>query len=154
MKRREFITLLDGAAMAWPLTAYAQQPDRVRRIGVLMNLAANDPVSSIEIAAFVGGLQERGWILGGNLQFEYRWGASDANLYRRYAAELVALGPDVILTVGGTSVVALQQETRTVPIVFVAVTDPINRGLVASLVHPRGNATGFVQYEFSTAGKW
>ena len=126
----------------------------MRRIGALMNLGADDPLAQIEVAGFVGGLQERGWTLGGNLQIEYRWGAGDANLYRKYAAELVALAPDVILAVGGTTVGALQQATRTVPIVFVEVTDPVNRGLVASLARPGGNATGFTQFEFSIAGKW
>jgi putative ABC transport system substrate-binding protein len=154
MQRREFITLLGGAAATWPLAAHAQQPERVRRIGVLMNLVANDPQSSVLTAAFVGGLQERGWTLGGNLQIEFRWGAGDGNLYRKFAAELVALTPDVLVAVGGTVVGALQQATRTIPIVFVQVTDPVNRGLVASLARPGGNTTGFTQYEFSLAGKW
>ena len=126
----------------------------MRRIGVLMNKAANDPQSPKEMTAFLGGLQERGWTLGSNLQIEYRWGAGDGNLYRKYAAELVALAPDVILAVGGTTVGALQQATRTVPIVFVEVTDPVNRGLVTSLARPGGNTTGFTQFEFSIAGKW
>jgi putative ABC transport system substrate-binding protein len=134
--------------------ARAQQPERVRRLGVLENKSANDPVSPKEMTALLGGLQERGWTLGSNLQIEYRWGAGDANLYRKYAAELVALAPDVILAVGGTTVGALQQATRTVPIVFVEVTDPVNRGLVASLARPGGNTTGFTQFEFSIAGKW
>jgi putative tryptophan/tyrosine transport system substrate-binding protein len=154
MQRREFITLLGGAAVAWPLTARAQQADRVRRIGVFMNLAADDPESSVEMAAFVGGLKDRGWTLGDNLQIEYRWGAGDSKLYRKYAAELVALAPDVFLAAGGTTVGALQQATGTVPIVFVTVTDPVNRGLVASLAQPGGNATGFIQFEYSLSGKW
>ena len=154
MRRREFLGVLGGAAASWPLAARAQQPERVRRLGVLENKAANDPESPKEMAALLGGLQERGWTLGSNLQIEYRWGAGDANLYRKYAAELVALAPDVILAVGGTTVGALQQATRTVPIVFVEVTDPVNRGLVASLARPGGNATGFTQFEFSIAGKW
>jgi putative ABC transport system substrate-binding protein len=153
MQRRNFLGVLGGAA-AWPLAARAQQTERVRRIGVLMNKAANDPVSPKEMTALLGGLQERGWTLGGNLQIEYRWGAGDANLYRKYAAELVALAPDVILAVGGTVVGVLLQATRTVPIVFVEVTDPVNRGLVTSLARPGGNATGFTQFEFSIAGKW
>src|SRR5450830_12226 len=107
MKRREFITLLGGAVIAWPLTARAQQPAKRRRVGVLMNLAANDPLSSFETATFVSGLQERGWILGDNLQIEYRWGAGDAILYRRYAAELVAFAPDVILASGATTIAPL-----------------------------------------------
>src|ERR1700690_2075072 len=154
MRRREFITLLGGTVAAWPLAARAQQGDRVRRIGVLMNLAADDPESSKEMTAFLGGLQELGWTLGGNLQIEYRWGAGDSKLYRRYAAELVALMPDVTLASGGTTVGALQQATGTVPIVFVNVTDPVNRGLVASLARPGGNATGFIQFEYSLCGKW
>jgi len=119
MRRREFITLLGGAAAAWPLAARAQQPDRIRLIGALMNTEANDPNASAEMTAFVGELQKRGWTLGGNLQIEYRWGAGDANRYRKFAAELVALTPDVILAVGGTATGALQQASRTVPIVFV-----------------------------------
>ena len=153
MQRRNFLGVLGGAA-AWPLGARAQQTERARRIGVLMNKAANDPLSPKEIAALLGGLQERGWTLGGNLQIEYRWSAGDPKLYRKHAAELVALAPDVILAVGGTTVGALQQVTRTVPIVFVEVTDPVNRGLVTSLARPGGNATGFTQFEFSIAGKW
>src|ERR1019366_6974259 len=154
MRRREFITLIGGAAAAWPLAARAQQPDRVRRVGVFMNLAADDPESSVEMAAFVDGLHERGWTLGGNLQIEYRWGAGDSKLYHRYAAELVALMPDITLASGGTAVGALQQATGTVPIVFVNVTAPVNRGLVARLAQPGGNATGFIQFEFSLSGKW
>ncbi|HXZ21942.1 MAG TPA: ABC transporter substrate-binding protein [Pseudolabrys sp.] len=154
MQRREFITLLGGVATAWPFAALAQQADRVRRIGVFMNLAANDPEASKEMAAFLGGLQELGWIRGGNLQIEYRWGAGDSKLYPRYAAELVALAPDIMLASGGTTVGALQQATSTVPIVFVNVTDPVNRGLVSSLARPGGNASGFIQFEYSLSGKW
>lgn len=153
MRRREFITLL-GFTSALPFAVHAQQPGQVRRIGALMNLAADDPLAQIEIAGFVGGLQERGWTLGSNLKIEYRWGAGDAHLYRKYAAELVALSPDAILAIGGTAVGALQEATRTVPIVFAKATDPVSRGLVASLARPGGNTTGFVQYEFGTAGKW
>ena len=154
MRRRDFITLLGGAAAAWPLAARAQQPDRIRLIGALMNAEANDPNASAEITAFVGELQKRGWTLGGNLQIEYRWGAGDANRYRKFAAELVALTPEVILAVGGTATGALQQASRTVPIVFVDTTDPVNRGLIASMAQPGGNTTGFVQFEFSLSGKW
>jgi putative ABC transport system substrate-binding protein len=154
MRRREFITLLGGTAAAWPLSGRAQQPDQMRRIGALMNLAADDPLAQIEVAGFVGGLQDRGWTVGRNLQIKYRWGAGDASLYRKYAAELVALAPDAILAIGGTAVEALQRATRTVPIVFARTTDPVSRGLVASLAQPGGNTTGFVQYEFGTAGKW
>jgi putative tryptophan/tyrosine transport system substrate-binding protein len=159
MRRRDFITLLGSAAAAWPLAARAQQPDRVRRIGVLMNLAADDPQSTKQMKAFLDGLQERGWTLGGNLQIDYRWPVSDGSVtridvYRKYASELVALVPDAMLAAGGTVVGALQQVTRTVPIVFVEATDPVNRGLVASLARPGGNTTGFTQFEFSIAGKW
>jgi len=154
MRRREFITLLGGAAAVWPLAARAQQADRVRRIGVLMNIEANDPQASANMTAFVDGLQKQGWTLGGNLQIEYRWGAGDASRYHRLAAELVALTPDVILAVGGTATGALQQASRTVPVVFVDTTDPVNRGLIASMARPGGNTTGFVQFEFSISGKW
>jgi putative ABC transport system substrate-binding protein len=152
MRRREFIALLGGASAAWPLMARAQT--QTRRIGVLMNLAADDPQSAKEISAFLDGLKERGWTSGVNLQIEYRWGAGDHELDRKYAPELVAFAPDVLLVAGGTTVGLLQNLTRTVPIVFVEVTDPVNRGLVASLAHPGGNTTGFTQFEFSTAGKW
>jgi putative ABC transport system substrate-binding protein len=154
MRRREFISLLAGVAGAWTLAAHAQQPGGMRRIGALMNLAADDALAQTEVAGFVGGLKERGWTRDDNLQIEYRWGAGDANLYRKYAAELVALTPDAILAVGGTAVGALQRATRTVPIVFAKTTDPVSRGLVASLARPGGNTAGFLQYEFGTAGKW
>jgi putative ABC transport system substrate-binding protein len=153
MKRREFIALAGGAA-TWPLAARAQQPERMRRIGVIMNTADNDPQSMVRVQAFVHGLEERGWTLGGNMQIEYRWGEGRANLYTKYAAELVALAPDVILAVGGTPVGALQQETRTIPIVFVGTTDPVNRGLIASMARPGGNTTGFIEYEFGMSAKW
>jgi putative ABC transport system substrate-binding protein len=153
MKRREFIALLGGAA-AWPLSARAQQPVQRRRVGVFMNLAADDPQSAREISAFVDALKLRGWTPGSNLQIEYRWGAGDHDLDRKYAPELVAFAPDVLLVAGGTTVGILQQATRSIPIVFVEVTDPVNRGLVASLARPGGNITGFTQFEFSTAGKW
>jgi putative tryptophan/tyrosine transport system substrate-binding protein len=154
MKRREFITLLGGAAAAWPVAARAQQPARVRLIGVLMNLTADDPASHLQLAAFAQGLQESGWAIGRNVRIEYRFGAGDNELYRKYAAELVGLAPDVIMTVGGTSAGALQQASRSVPIVFVESADPVSRGLVASLARPGGNTTGFTQFEFSLSGKW
>jgi putative tryptophan/tyrosine transport system substrate-binding protein len=138
MRRREFITLLGGAVTVWPLDSPAQQADLSRRVGVLMDLAADDPQSSKELTAFRSGLQERGWTIGGNLQIDYRWSAGDTDLKRRYASELVALVPDVVLAAGGTFVGALQQVSRKVPIVFVEVTDPVNRGLVASLARPGG----------------
>jgi ABC-type uncharacterized transport system substrate-binding protein len=154
MKRRELITLLGGAAAAWPLVARAQQGERVPRIGVLINLAADDPESGARLAAFVKGLQELGWADGRNVRIETRWGGADADRVRRYAAELVALAPDVILASGGSTVGPLQQATRTVPIVFVNVTDPVGAGFVASLARPRGNATGFIYFEFGIGGKW
>jgi putative tryptophan/tyrosine transport system substrate-binding protein len=154
MRRREFITLLGGAAATWPLAARAQQTERMRRIGALLNRAKDDSESTVEVSAFVHRLEERGWIPGGNMQIEFRWGAGDGNLYRKYAAELVALAPDAILAVGGTAVGALQQASRTVPIVFVDTTDPVTRGLVASLARPGGSTTGFLQFEFSIGGKW
>jgi ABC-type uncharacterized transport system substrate-binding protein len=137
MRRREFITLLGGAA-AMPLVARAQQADQVRRIGVLMQLAENDPQSRIEVAAFLRGLQELGWSEGRNLRIDTRWSGGDADRIRKNAAELVALAPEVVLAPGGTVVGALQQASRTVPIVFVNVTDPVGRGYVASLPQPGG----------------
>ena len=154
MRRREFITLLGGAAAAWPLAARAQQGERVRRIGVLTNKAADDAQGRAEALAFEGALQERGWTLGGNLQIEYRWGAGDTTRYPTYAAELVAQAPDLLLAVGGTVVGALQRLTHELPIVFVGTTDPVSRGLVASLSRPGGNATGFLLFEFGISGKW
>jgi putative ABC transport system substrate-binding protein len=153
MRRREFITLFGGAAVAWPLAARAQRSDRVRRIGALMSLAADDPQSPGRIAAFVLGLQESGWTDGRNVRVDYRWAMGDPDRYRKYAAELVALAPDVILGVG-QAIVELQRATRSVPIVFVQVTDPVGRGFVASLARPGGNVTGFTQFEFSMSGKW
>src|SRR5499433_3960635 len=126
MKRREFITLLGGAAAVWPLAARAQQGERMRRIGVLMNLTADDPEASARVTALAQGLQQLGWTVGRNLQIDYRWGAGDADRSRRYAAELVALAPDVILAVGSAAVAALQQGA--VPIVFVNVVDPVGAG--------------------------
>jgi putative tryptophan/tyrosine transport system substrate-binding protein len=154
MKRREFITLLGGAAAAWPLAARAQQSERVRRIGVLMNTGAEDSDALTWISAFAQGLQERGWTVGGNVRIEYRWGAGDLARFRKYAAELVALGPDVIVATAGSIVDALQQASRTVPIVFVTTIDPVGGGWVESLARPAGNATGFTSFEFSMSGKW
>jgi putative ABC transport system substrate-binding protein len=153
MKRRDFITTV-ASAIAWPLTVRAQQPDRIRRIGVFMNLAADDPQSSKEISAFLDGLRERGWAPGSSLQIEYRWVADDPNLDRKNAQELIAVAPDVLLVGGGTYAGMLQQMTSTVPIVFVEASDPVNRGLVASLAQPGSNVTGFTQFEFSIGGKW
>src|SRR5262249_27063044 len=142
VKRREFISLLGGAAAAWPLAARAQQTERVRRIGVLMSTAADDPEGKARIAALLGGLQQLGWTDGRNAQIEVRWPRGDAEA-RQYAAELVALSPDVILATGVYAGSLLQQETRTVPIVFVVVNDPVGAGFVASLARPGGNSTGF-----------
>jgi putative ABC transport system substrate-binding protein len=154
MKRREFITLLGGAATAWPLAARAQQPERMRRIGVLMNLPADDLDAPARVAAFAQGLQELGWTMGRNVQIDYRWGAGVADLYRRYGAELVALTPDLILASGVPAVSAVQQASRTMPVVFVDTTDPVAAGVVASLARPGGYATGFMQFEFGMSGKW
>jgi putative ABC transport system substrate-binding protein len=153
MKRRDFITLLGGAA-AWPLAAQAQQGERVRRIGVLMNTSADDPEGQARIAAFHQGLQEWGWTLGRNARIDVRWGAVDADNSRHYATELVALAPDVILASASAAMGALQQTTRTVPIVFVTIIDPVGAGFVESLARPGGNATGFALFEYSLSGKW
>jgi putative ABC transport system substrate-binding protein len=154
VRRRDFITLLGGAAAAWPLAARAQQGERVRRIGVLSSLAADDPEAQARHAAFLQGLQEWGWTTGRNVQIDYRWGAGDAERFRKYAAELVALAPDVILATGSPVTAALLQVTRTVPIVFAQVPDPVANGFVASLAQPGGNATGFTIYEYGTSAKW
>jgi putative ABC transport system substrate-binding protein len=153
MKRRAFITLLGGAA-AWPLAARAQQAERVRRIGVLMNLAADDAEGQARLAAFLQGLQEAGWAVGQNVRIDLRWGAGDPDRFRKQAAELVALTPDVVLASSLPVVGPLLQATRTVPIVFVQVVDPVGAGLVASLAQPGGNATGFTNSEFGIAAKW
>src|SRR5215472_2105610 len=152
-KRREFIMLLGGAA-AWPLAAHAQQSERMRRIGVLQSLAADDPEGQARLAAFAQGLQQSVWTFGRNVQIDTRWAAGDAERFRRYAAELVAPAPDVILAVGAAAVGPLQQATRTVPIVFVNTSDPVGAGFVESLARPGGNATGFLLYEYGTSGKW
>ena len=154
MKRRAFITLIGGAAAAWPLAARAQQPGGMRRVGVLMALAADDPEGQARFAAFVQGLQESGWTDGRNVRIETRWAAGDADRFRRYAAELVALAPDVILASGGTGVGALLQATRTVPIVFTQTNDPVGAGYVDSLARPGGNATGFTNMEYGMSGKY
>jgi putative ABC transport system substrate-binding protein len=154
VKRREFITLLGGAAAAWPLAARAQQSERMRRIGVLMPLPADDAQAQVRSAAFLQGLQELGWTVGRNVQLDYRWGARDADRARKQAAELVELAPDVILANGALVVGPLQQVTRTVPIVFVQVSDPVGAGFVESLARPGGNATGFTTIEYGMSGKW
>ena len=153
MKRREFISLVGGVA-AWPLTARAQQGERMRRIGVLISQAADDPQSKPRVAAFLQGLQQLGWTEGRNAQIDIRWGVADAASSRRYAAEMVALAPDVILTAASAATAAVQEATRTLPIVFVNVSDPVAAGYVASLARPGGNVTGFTFVEYGTSGKW
>jgi putative ABC transport system substrate-binding protein len=153
MKRRQFITLLGGAAVAWPLTARAQRPQQMRRIGVLEALAADDPAAPARGAAFAQGMQELGWGIGRNLRIDYRYGAGNVDLFRRHAAELVALAPDVILASAASIVTALQQASRSVPIVFVLAVDPVGAGLVNSLARPGTNATGFSAGEFSQNAK-
>ena len=154
MKRREFITLLGGAAAAWPLAARAQQAERMQRIGVLMNFAADDAEGQGRVAAFQQALQQLGWTDGRNVQIDYRWAAGDTGRFRRYAEELLALAPDVVLASATPSVQALQQATRAVPIVFANVGDPVAAGLVDSLARPGGNVTGFTYFEFGFAAKW
>jgi ABC-type uncharacterized transport system substrate-binding protein len=151
--RRDFVLLVSSTA-AWPFGARAQQPERVRRIGVLMNRAADNPEGQDRLAAFHQGLQELGWSVGRNVRIETRWGEDDADRERKYAAELVALAPDIILASGTLSVAALQQVSRILPIVFAGVTDPVGAGFVDSLARPGGNTTGFMIYEYSVGGKW
>jgi putative ABC transport system substrate-binding protein len=152
--RRQFTTLLGGAAAAWPLAARAQQPDRMRRIGVFTNLVENDPEGQARDAAFLQGLQQLGWTDGRNVRIDIRRTLGDTDRARRDAAELVALAPDVILTTGSAAMGALQQTTRTVPIVFVTVIDPVGAGFVESLARPGGNVTGFSLFEYGLSGKW
>jgi ABC-type uncharacterized transport system substrate-binding protein len=153
IRRREFVMLLGGAA-AWPLRARAQQSRTMRRIGVLMNLAADDPEAPVRLAALLQGLQQLGWTVGQNVQIDYRWGAGNADLMRKHAAELAALAPDVILAHSSAAVAPLLEATRTVPIVFAVVADPVGAGYVESLARPGGNATGFTNFEYSIAPKW
>jgi ABC-type uncharacterized transport system substrate-binding protein len=154
MRRREFIALLGSGLAAWPLAARAQQSEPVRRIGVLATLPADDPEWQARLAAFLQGLQELGWGVGRNVRIEYRLGADNAERLRRHIAEMVELAPDVILA-NGTSVVApLPQATRTLPVVFGTVVDPVGGGFVASLARPGGNATGFTAFEYGMSGKW
>jgi ABC-type uncharacterized transport system substrate-binding protein len=154
MRRREFLGVLGGAAAAWPFGARAQQGERMRRIGVLMTLAADDPEGQTRLVAFVQGLQQLGWTVGRNMRIDTRWAAGDAERIRKYAAELVALSPDVILAAGGPTVGPLQQAARTVPIVFAIVTDPVGAGYVESLARPGGNTTGFMNLDYGISGKW
>jgi len=154
MRRREFITLLGGAAVAWPLTAVAQQPDRIRRVGVLLSIAETDPDAQRRIQAFQQGLEELGWTEGRNVRVEYRFGAGDAGLIAAQVADLVALKPDVIVGNSTPVVVALRQATRSIPVVFVQIIDPVGSGLVKSLARPGSNMTGFSDFEFGTSSKW
>jgi putative ABC transport system substrate-binding protein len=154
MRRREFITLLGGAAAAWPVGTWAQQPDRMRRIGVLMSTRAGDPEGEARRAAFLHGLQEFGWTIDRDVRIDIRWSAGNSGDIRKYSAELVALAPDVILASGGSVVGPLLQETRIVPVVFTQTPDPVAAGFVASLARPGGNATGFTQIEYGTGAKW
>src|SRR3974390_478100 len=154
MRRREFITLLCGATTTWPLAARAQQPERVRRIGVLMGRSANDKEGQAYVAAFLQGLQELGWSVGRNVIVDIRWSTGNGADTRKYAMELVALAPDVILAIGSSAVASLQQVTSTVPIVFVNVADPVGAGYIDSLARPGGNITGFTVFDYSISGKW
>src|SRR5271169_4958900 len=152
--RRQFISVLGGASLAWPAAAKAQQPDRIRRVGVLTPLASGDPEDQARNAAFLQGLQPLGWTVGRNLQIDYRWGAGDTDRNRKNAAELVALAPDVILATGTPTLAPLLQATHIVPIVFVQVADPVGAGFVESLARPGGNATGFSTIDYGISGKW
>jgi putative ABC transport system substrate-binding protein len=156
MRRREFIVCMGGAVAAphWPFAAYAQQRERVRRIGVLLQAAKNDPVTEIRIKAFLQGLEQLGWTEGRNVQLEYRWAGSSSDDIRKIATDLVALEPDVIVAAGSAAVAALQQSTRTVPIVFATVGDPVGGGFVESLARPGGNITGFAIFEYAIGAKW
>jgi putative tryptophan/tyrosine transport system substrate-binding protein len=153
MKRRDFITLLGGAA-AWPLAARAQQPAQVRRIGVLLPFAEDHPVGQARVAAFVQGLRQLGWTDGHNVRIDYRWSAGDSDNIRKFASELIALGPDVVMAFTSAAVTALRQATSTVPIVFAVVADPVGAGYVESLARPGGNVTGFAAQEYAVGGKW
>ena len=154
LRRREFITLLGGAAAAWPLAARAQRGDRVRRIGMLTPLQADDQENQTRNAVFLQALQDLGWTVGRNIRIDYRWGAGSAEFYRKRVTDLVGLAPDVIVTNGTSTIGPALQTTRTVPIVFVNVTDPVAGGFVESLSRPGGNATGFASAEYGMAGKW
>ena len=154
MRRREFIRLFTSTAVAWPLAARAQQQERVLRIGVLMNLAEDDPEASARISTFVQRLSQLGWTKGRNLQIDYRWAAGNSERFGKYAGELVALAPNAVLASGYQSVAALRQATRTIPVVFANIQDPVGSGFVSSLARPGGNVTGFSLAEFGGSGKW
>jgi putative ABC transport system substrate-binding protein len=153
MRRREFIVGL-GSAAAWPVAARAQQPDRIRRIGVLVDTDENDPGGKVQFSGFTRGLEELGWTDGRNLRIDVRWGAANVDRMRMFAKELVDLQPDVILSQGTVVTAALQRETRSIPIVFVVVADPVGAGFVAGLPRPGGNITGFISVVAEMAGKW
>jgi putative ABC transport system substrate-binding protein len=154
IERRQFITLLGGAAATWPLAARAQRPEGMRRIGVLMNRVADDVDGQARLAAFQQNMQQLGWSVDRNLHMDTRYGGNDVDRERRYAEELVALAPDIMLASGTVSVAALQHATRAVPIVFAAVSDPVGSGVVNSLARPGGNVTGFMNFEYNLSGKW
>ena len=153
MRRRDFITVIAGSAVVWPLVARAQQPERMRRVGVLMSLPADDPQGQARLTAFLQGFQELGWSVGRNVIVDSRWSTGNAEA-RKYAAELVSLAPDVILANSSIAVASLQQVTGTVPIVFAGVADPVGAGYVDSLARPGGNTSGFTIFEYSISGKW
>jgi putative ABC transport system substrate-binding protein len=154
MKRRDFVTLLSGAAAVWPLAARAQQGNHVRRIGVLTASDENDPEAKRRYSEFTRALADLGWTDGRNVRIDFRWGGADSNRIRALAQELVGLQPDVILTVATPATVTVQRETRTIPIVFVSVTDPVASSVVARLDRPSGNVTGFANFEATLGGKW
>jgi putative ABC transport system substrate-binding protein len=154
MKRREFITLIGGAAVVWPCAAHAQQPDRMRRIGVLMGFGENDPEAKAQLSGFMQGLADLGWTDGRNLRMDFRWAADNIDRMRMFAKELVDLRPEMILSGTTPVTAALQRETRTIPIVFAGISDPVGAGFVAGLPRPGGNLTGFINLEAAMAGKW
>jgi putative ABC transport system substrate-binding protein len=154
MQRREFIGLIGSTVLAWPIAVRAQQGERMRRVGILTGLAEGDPEARANLASFFQGLQQVGWIDGRNVQFIIRWGAGDAGRIHKFAVELAGLAPDVILAIGPDNLAELYAATRTIPLVFVVAADPLGAGFVDSLAHPGGNATGFLTYEYSLAGKW
>ena len=154
MRRRDFITLLGGVVAAWPVAARGQQGERMRRVGVLMPAAADDPGFQARIGAFLQGLQQLGWRIGQNVQVDIRWATPDAEVIRKHATELAAQAPHVILAFGASTVGPMLQATRTVPIVFPVAADPVGAGFVRSLARPGGNATGFMSFEYGIGGKW
>jgi putative tryptophan/tyrosine transport system substrate-binding protein len=154
VRRRDFIAVFGGAAVTWPFGADAQQGERMRRVGVLTPFAADDAEGHARLTAFAQGLQQLGWTVGQNIRIDYRWGDDKADTMRKYAAELVALAPEVILANSSPAVSSCLQATRTIPIVFAVVADPVGAGFVESLARPGGNATGFTVFEYSIAGKW